>query len=71
MNVLTAAYSRMYKTEAEVVEAYLSGKDFMLNNISSQWHRSYCSIRDFPNETIELRYGSMNEHLTIMKGDVE
>lgn len=51
---LTPAYGRDYKTKAEVIEAFKSGKDFGGDH---QMGFQYCSIRDFkPGDTVNLRY---------------
>lgn len=50
--VVTPAYGRDYKSQKEVLEAFLSGKDFIL-----QPQYCYCSIRDFaPGVTVNVRY---------------
>lgn len=71
MKVLTAAYGRTYATAAEVEKAYRRGQDFMwrefIDNVSDG--NTYCSCRDFPGETVELRYGSHEQHLTVIKGE--
>lgn len=51
---LTPAYGRDYKSKAEVIADFVSGKDFEAN---SPFSSGKCSIRDFPiGETITLRY---------------
>lgn len=61
MAVLTAAYGRRYTSAAEVLEAYLSGKDFIMHDPSSQWDGRYCSKRDFNGEPQELRFGKNHQ----------
>lgn len=39
-------YLTDYKTAKAAKEAFKSGKDFVINNISSQWDGKPCSIRD-------------------------
>ncbi len=56
---LVPAYGRDYKSAKEVTKAYLNGVDFQLRDVSSAYHRKYCSCRDFPNETMELRYSNL------------
>ena len=46
MPTLTPAYGRDYKSAAEAIEAYKSGKDFVLHDPTSRWNGCYCSIRD-------------------------
>ncbi len=55
------AYGRDYKSAKAAREAYLSGKDFILCDISSQWHGRYCSIRDFPGQVMEVRYNKLTD----------
>lgn len=50
---LTPAYGRDYKSKAEVITALKSGVDF--KTCSGQ----YCSLRDFPNQNIEVRYNKL------------
>ena len=64
MAVLIPAYGRKYKTKQEVVEAFLSGKDFE-GDISMGFR--LCSCRDLVNMNIELRYGKMNEKCTAIQ----
>lgn len=70
MKVLTPAYGRVYTTREKVENDYLNGKDFILNDPSSQWNGRYCSIRDFEGETVELRYGERLQHFTYVKYEV-
>lgn len=57
---LIPAYGRDYKSAKEAVEAYLSGVDFILADVSSEYHGRYCSCRDFPNQAMELRYKKLS-----------
>ena len=57
-------YLTDYKSANEVEAAYKSGKDFILNDISSKWNGRACSIRDFPSERVELRY-NQNRRVTV------
>ena len=61
MKTLTPAFGRDYKTEAEVLHAYTSGADFILNDITSQWDGKPCSCRDFPAEPVKLRYSNLRK----------
>jgi len=45
-----------YKNSNDALKAYLDGKDFTLNDISSRWNGMACSIRDFPDESVTIRY---------------
>ena len=56
MTTLTPAYNRDYKSATAATLDYLSGKDFILADISSQWDGKPCSCRDFPNQCVVLRY---------------
>lgn len=54
---LTPAYGRDYKSKAEVIAAFQSGKDFEANSFDVA---GKCSIRDFPAGTkLTLRYKRM------------
>jgi hypothetical protein len=61
MPVLTPAYGRDYKSAAEAEKAYLEGKDWILNDISSRWDGKPCSCRNFPNQRVELRYNKLRK----------
>ncbi len=65
---LVPAYGRDYKSAAEVKEAYESGVDFILMDISDSFHGRYCSCRDFPGKVVELRYKKL-ERVTFHKWD--
>jgi len=45
-----------YKNANDAIKAYKAGKDFTLNDISSKWNNMACSIRDFPNDSVTIRY---------------
>lgn len=52
---LMPAYGRDYKSKAEVIAALKSGDDFKTAN------GSYCSLRDFPNQEITVRYKKLTQ----------
>jgi hypothetical protein len=64
MHTLTPAYGRDYKSAKAVKEDYLTGKDFIYNNITSPYHGKMCSYRDFPGETVTLRYNALRRVTT-------
>jgi hypothetical protein len=54
---LTPAYARDYRSKTAVVEAFLAGKDFVYNDVTSPYDGKYCSIRDFkPGQQLHIRY---------------
>jgi hypothetical protein len=64
--ILVPAYSRDYKTAAEVRKDWETGKDFKICDISCQWNGCYTSIRDYiPNlkmwEHSYIRYDRLGE----------
>jgi hypothetical protein len=59
------AYGRDYKTAKEAKEAFLSGKDFILKDITSRWDGKPCSCRDFRGEIVEVRYNK-RQRLTMV-----
>ena len=59
--VLTPAYGRDYKSAAEAEKAYMEGKDWILNDISSPWDGKPCSCRDFVGKRVELRYNKLRK----------
>ena len=62
---MTPAYGRVYFSRAEVLRAWKDGKDFIFNNPTSEYDGKYCSIRDFENSIVTLRYGKQLEHVVI------
>ena len=54
MPVLSPAYGRVYQSASAVHKDFLEGKDF-LGDIMVDFR--LCSVRDFPGQKIELRYG--------------
>ena len=56
---LVPAYGRDYKTEYEVVQDWLAGKDF--KTVSGQ----YCSIRDFPDTPVPVRFNRLRTVATM------
>ncbi len=58
---LLPAHGRKYNNKAEVTEAYLCGKDFILADISSPEDGRLCSCIDFLNQPMEVRYGGRNQ----------
>jgi len=64
MRILTPAYGRDYTSAQKAIAAYQSGKDWILNDITSPWDGKPCSCRDFPGEPVELRYSKLRK-LTI------
>jgi hypothetical protein len=52
---LSPAYGRDYKSAKEVEADFLAGKDFA--TASGQ----YCSFRDFPGQSVEIRYAKQRK----------
>jgi hypothetical protein len=58
--ILTPYNGKDYSAKAAVVEAFRSGKDFIFNDMSSQWDGKPCSIRDFKvGDQVKLRYNKL------------
>ena len=53
------SYERDYKTKEEVLSDWKLGKDFTIRDISSPWNGKQCSCRDFTDEVIKIRYGTI------------
>lgn len=53
---VTPAYGRDYKNQRAALDDWYGGKDFIL-----QPQGCYCSIRDFPNESVTIRYSKMTK----------
>ncbi len=59
-------YLTDYSTPEEANNAWNSGKDFILHDISSQWDGKPCCSRDFPkNEQLKLRFKKKREFLFV------
>jgi hypothetical protein len=52
--VVTPAYGRDYKSARAAIQDWKGEKDFRL-----QPEGCYCSIRDFPNQKVEIRYDKL------------
>lgn len=65
---LTPAYGRDYVSAKAAKEAFLSGKDWILNDISSPWDGKPCNIDDMPSGTkVNLRYAKLRKITTVKK----
>ena len=53
------AYGADYKTSEEALEAWRSGKDFKIQDISHPYDGSYCSNRDL--NAVLIRYKLLEE----------
>lgn len=57
---LTPACGRDYTSSKAAIADLVAGKDFILNDVSSQWNGKSCSIHDFPPPCIfRIRYKQM------------
>lgn len=56
---LTPAYGRDYKSKDAVIKDWKSGKDFQTSG------GRYCSIRDFPNQEVTIRYKKLTQVIVI------
>lgn len=54
---LTPAYGSDFKSKKEVLEAWGSGKDFIIADFSNPWNGKPCSIRD--TESLKKTYGKI------------
>ena len=64
MKTLTPAYGRDYTKKTDVLKDYFGGKDFILNDITDPYDGKPCSCRDFPGETVKLRYNRQRSVIT-------
>jgi hypothetical protein len=65
---VTPAYGRDYKSAKDAKADWEAGKDFVYQDISSQWHGKNCSIRDFKRtDKLQLRYKKMTQ-IVIVNG---
>lgn len=56
MQTVTPAYGRDYKSAAAAIVDWKSGKDFL-----AQPQGQYCSIQDFPDSAVTIRYAQMRK----------
>ena len=61
---LTPAYGRDYPSAKTVIQDYLAGSDFILNDITSRYDGKPCSCHDFPNQQVTLRYRKLHRATT-------
>ncbi len=65
---VSPAYGRDYKSAKAAQQDWNDGKDFIQQDITSQWDGKPCSCRDFLKDvTIEIRY-SKRTKVTFAKG---
>lgn len=66
---LTPAYGRDYKSAKAAKEDLLSGKDFLINDITHPFCGKYCSVRDLVKEGVDIAYIRYkgNRNLTSVK----
>ena len=65
MPTLTPAYGRDYKSGKAAIQDYKDGKDFILNDVTSQWHGRYCSIRDKIPGDIFIRFNKLQNVVVV------
>ena len=65
MPTLTPAYGRDYHNARTAKHDYLSGKDFVFNDVTSKYHGKYCSCTDFVGEQVTLRYHRLSRTTTV------
>lgn len=59
MYYVMSTYCADYKSAQAVKEAFYAGKDFLMENITSEWHGKPCSIRNLKEgDKVELRYAN-------------
>ncbi len=63
MPTLIPAYGRDYKSKAAVLRDYQAGKDFRLADAFHGRSGAYCSIRDFPDTPVKIRYAKLRRVL--------
>ncbi len=69
---LTPAYGRDYKFKAAAVKDWANGKDFIINDITSQWDGKPTSIRDWPPEdVVYLRYYKLRKVARVTPKEVK
>ena len=57
---LTPAYGRDYANAHDVKTAFLEGKDFILEDVTSRWYGKPCNVLDLPAGTLaRLRYNKL------------
>jgi len=59
---VSPAYGRDYKSAKDAQEAWASGLDFILHDLTSSWDGKPCSVRDFPPDThVNIRYHNLTQ----------
>lgn len=72
MFINVSPYCTDYKSAEEAKTAFLAGKDFILNNITSPWCGKPCSIRDFPDaQGFEIRFNQNRDLTTLSASEIK
>ena len=57
MPALTPAYGRNYTSAAAAKRDWLAGKDFILQDVTSQWDGKPTNKDDWQGQAVVIRYG--------------
>lgn len=67
--ILEPAYGRDYRSKKAVLDDFLSEKDFILNDLSSQWDGKYINRQQIPKGTaISFRYAKKTKSFPVTVG---
>lgn len=65
MMTLIPAYGRDYKSEVEVLEAWNSGKDFTVSDMSSLWDGRLANKEDLEGKKVKIRFNKLRKVLIV------
>ncbi len=61
-------YVKDIRSRSVIIKRYKSGADFILRDVTSQYDGMLCSIRDFPDESVKLRYNKLKSVVVFLPG---
>jgi hypothetical protein len=62
---LVPAYGRDYKSQATVKADFDAGKDFIINDMSSQWDGKYANKQNLAGHRVTIRYSNLRKLMII------
>lgn len=66
--ILVPAYGRDYRTPMEACDAFLSGKDFQVADVSCIYYGSYCSRRDLgAYDEVKIRFAKLRRFVFLRR----
>jgi hypothetical protein len=64
--IVKPAYSRDYKSKEAVMKDWDDNKDFIIDDINSEWNGKYVNKEQVKDETVTFRYNNLRKTFSIM-----